>query len=693
MEAQRTMIEQRERKRSDRARVRAGSLIMLAVLMLLSMWPARAVRADEPRIPPEALEAFKALKALESQIQSDGSPQGPVEKSSPKTTDETSTTSDPVSPSPVRSVSKPYVKVGVDDRITLHVAGLPLSDALRMLSEPTKRNIILGPGADGTVSATLYDATFDEALRAMLVSNGLGYVTEGNFIYVHPVSEIQQMKSSSREIVTRVFRLSYAQATAVQALLDPLKSESGSVSTTPEAKIGLGGEAGPTDTEGNTLSSSDMIVITDYADVVERMAKIIREVDVRPQQVLIESTILRATLNENNAMGIDFTVVGGIDFAALNSTSAAAQNIATGQTPQNVFNDTTLTARTNFNSAVPNGGFTFGIIKDQIGLFVRALEAVTDTDVIANPKVLALNKQFGRVIVGRRDGYITTTVTETTATETVEFLETGTILTFRPYIGDDGFVRMEIHPKDSTGGLTAANLPFEQTTEVTTNIMVRDGHTILIGGLFREVTTAGREQMPGLGDLPGVGALFRVTTDATVREEVIILLTVHVVKDPYDFDKGEDLYQDIERVRLGARAGVQPLGRERIAEQYFTKALERLDKEDLDGAAWYARLALNHFPRHVHAAKLLERIRGKRAWESEASSIRSAVRDLIMEEREEPVQPQFDRPGPPFDVPAWLDPAKPDRPGSTSGGESGKSSVPVRPNPTGSVNTMKEVSR
>src|SRR5690606_22979737 len=96
----------------------------------------------------------------------------------------------------------------------------------------------------------------------------------------------------------------------------------------------------------------------------------------------------------------------------------------------------------------------------------------------------------------------TTTVTQTSSIQNVEFLETGTQLRFRPYIGDDGYVRIEVHPEDSTGGLTAANLPFEQTTEVTTNIIVRDGHTILIGGLFREVTSASRSQVPLVGNVP-----------------------------------------------------------------------------------------------------------------------------------------------------------------------------------------------
>ncbi len=188
---------------------------------------------------------------------------------------------------------------------------------------------------------------------------------------------------------------------------------------------------------------------------------------------------------------------------------------ATRDIPQAELNNTNMTFRTDFNDLVPSGGFTFGIVKDQVAAFIRALESVTDTTVIANPNVLALNRQIGEVIVGRRDGYVTTTFTDTIASQSVEFLETGTQLTFRPYICGHDLIRMDIHPEDSSGGLNDANLPFKATTEVTTSIMVRDGHTILIGGLFREVSTAARSQVPLAGNIPLAGALFRNTNDFT----------------------------------------------------------------------------------------------------------------------------------------------------------------------------------
>jgi type IV pilus assembly protein PilQ len=536
------------------------------------------------------------------------------------------------------------------DRVTLHLSGLPLADALRMLSEPTKRNIILAAGVQGVVTASMYNVTFESALEGMLVSNGLGYRTDGNFVYVYPVEELLKLESAKRKLVSRVIRLTYMNAASAKGLIEPMLSPAGKVAVTPPAKTGLGGEKGMSDTEGDSLASSDSLLVTDYEEKLKEIESVLASLDITPTQVLIEATILRATLNEDNALGIDFTTVGGVDFADVSSVSPAAQSVTTGNIPSNQLNNTNFTVRTDLNSSLPAGGFTFGILKDQVGIFVRALEQITDTEILANPKVLALNKQVGQVIVGRRDGYLTTTITETTAIQTVEFLETGTVLTFRPYVGDDGMVRMEIHPKDSTGGLTSANLPFEQTTEVTTNILVKDGHTILIGGLFREVSTATRGQVPLLGNIPILGAAFRRTRDATVREEVIVLLTVHVLKQDQDHKASKELGEDIERFRVGMRDGLQWFGRERLSEAHYRWAMEHLAEGDTDKALWDAELSLTNYPRHVEAMKLREKLLGKRAWESEATSIRQYILDRIAEENGI-IKAPYGRPGPPFEMP------------------------------------------
>jgi len=559
-------------------------------------------------------------------------------------------------PAESRENPPPTVTIGPGSRVTLHLVNVPLADALRMLSEPTKRNIVLAAGAGGSVSCSLYNVSFEQALDAMLISNGLGHRSEGDFIYVHPAEDIQKIARARRTLSARIFRLTYLNAASAKDLITPLLTpDVGKVSLTPPAGKGLGtggstATSGVPDTQGDASAGVDAILVTDYSDRLEQIARVLADLDVRPKQVLVEATILRATLNEDNALGIDFTTVGGIDFTALSSVSPAAQNITTGITPVDALQDTSFTVRTNLNQAVPNGGFTFGIIKDQVSFFIRALESITDTDILANPKILALNKQIGQVVVGRRDGYLTTTITETTAIQQVEFLETGTVLSFRPFVGDDGTVRMEIHPKDSTGGLTSANLPFEQTTEVTTNVLVQDGHTILIGGLFREVSTATRGQVPGLGNIPIAGALFRTTRDSTVREEVIILLTVHIVKGDADDKATKELYEDTERFRVGMRKGVQWFGRERLAEAHYKSAVDHLSRGDTEKALWDAEMATHNFPRHVPATKLIESIRNKRQWECEASSVRSFIHDRIAEESGVENKP-FDRPMPPYVVP------------------------------------------
>jgi general secretion pathway protein D len=109
-----------------------------------------------------------------------------------------------------------------------------------------------------------------------------------------------------------------------------------------------------------------------------------------------------------------------------------------------------------------------GVVTNNVSVFVNALEGVTDTAIVANPKVLVLNKQKGHVHVGARLGYRTAVSTETLTADDVKFLEIGTKLSFRPYVGDDGYIRMEINPKDSSGQITADKLPNEFVTEVTT---------------------------------------------------------------------------------------------------------------------------------------------------------------------------------------------------------------------------------
>lgn len=562
---------------------------------------------------------------------------------------------------------QPAVRVTDHDQVELHVVDVPLTAVLRMLSTQTRQNIIASASVQGTVTADLFDVTFREALDSILSPNGCGYIQRGNFIYVYTLDELAAMRApgGGEKMVVRVFHLNYVSTEDVKPMIEVLKSKEGTIATMPDAEKsdsgggggGGGGESGGSggnsaglSSKSNKLTRPDAIVVYDYAGHIAQMEKVIRELDVRPKQVLVEATILRASLGEQNALGIDFNVLGGVNFEELGSTSSGVTSVDTGDLPTAQFRNTSMTFRNDLNQLMPRGGFTFGIIKDHIGVFLRALEQVTDATILANPKVLTLNKQEGYVIVGRRDGYITTTITETAATQTVEFLETGTQLYFRPFVSSDGFIRMEIHPEDSSGGLNEQNLPFKRTTEVTTNIMVRDGHTILIGGLFREANTTNRSQIPLVGNIPVAGALFQQNADDAEREEVIILLTVHVVNDDAYAKASEDVGQDIDRLALGMRKGLQPYGRNRLAQAHYRWAMEHLQEGQPDRALWDTRMALHLSPTLLPALRLKEQLLAERETEGGEAIVRDFIRRSLLKQRRstDPIEPPASMPAAPM---------------------------------------------
>lgn len=545
----------------------------------------------------------------------------------------------------------PPTEIAVTDRggVRMHVADMPLSSVLHLLSLQAHRNIIASPGVKGVVTANLYDATFDEALRAILTSNGAGYRIEGDFIYVYTDEELEEIELAHQPTpITRVYRLNYISPTDAETYLAAVVGEDGTISAPPAALSGLRSSA--EDGGGQDSAAADFVIVSARADIHAKIRAVLKQIDVRPEQVLIEATILRAELTDNNALGIDFTLLGGVDLQMLSAGSTGVADLTLGQLPEQRLDRTSIVGTTGFRDSVPSGGLSFGIIKNNVAVFVRALESVTDTTVLANPKVLALNKQKGQVIVGERQGFLTTTVTQTQAIQTVEFLETGTQLIFRPFIGGDGFIRVELHPEVSSGSVVLG-LPKEDTTEVTTNVIVRDGQTILIGGLFREVTTDTRAQVPGLGSIPGLGALFRSNNDSTNREEVIILLTVQIVKDYRAYgEASRQQLQDIERMRVGIRQGLMGLGRDRVAQTHYAGALEAMEQQDQDKALWHLNMTLHNNPRLVPAIRLKERILSKRAWDEDGTGGRGFLHRLIAREKGYAL-PRFGRPRPPSVAP------------------------------------------
>jgi type IV pilus assembly protein PilQ len=476
-----------------------------------------------------------------------------------------------------------------------------IRDGLRLLAVLCKKNIVPSSRVDGPLTISrLYNVTFEEALKSIL-GYGFRYEQEGDFIKVYTAEEFKQIKEDPDRMTYKVVTLYYLTAKEAEKLIKPVMSGKGTVATSTAAMNTISGSTGSMTSGGLTangggddMANNDMIVIYDYPENIEKAEGIIRDVDIRPRQVLVEATILSVRLTEDTQFGIDWNLLSGV------AVDMAAPFLGGQGTPVQT---------AGFAAPPGSNGLTAAVSADNVQAIVTALEEITDTTLLANPKILAVNKQEGSVLIGKKLGYLdTTTQTQTSTTQSVKFLETGTRLVFRPYIGDDGYIRMDIYPKDSDGVVNVSTgIPDETTTELRTNVVVKDGATIVIGGLFRDTVTTGRRQVPVLGDIPFAGVLFRGTTDTVKREEVIIMLTPHIIKEAAETNPEQRL-RDLRLKREGMKDGLQIIDRAKLAEDAYDNAARCYLEGDIEKALFNLKIALHERPTYLEALRLRDRI-------------------------------------------------------------------------------------
>lgn len=518
------------------------------------------------------------------------------------------------------------VEVGSFGQIDLHVKDLDLTKVLQLLSIQSQRNIIASRNVAGTVSADLYGVDFYEALDAILHTNGFGYREKGQFIYVYTTEEIAQLEDENRELVYEIIRLNYINSADASAFASPLLSSAGSIALSGEVEEGFE----PTISEGGANSSAhqDTLIIRDYTENVEEILDVIEKLDTRPRQVLVEATILQARLTEANAFGVDFAVFADLNVTDFTTPLGAVDELITGGVGDSGSAITTSPG----NVAQGNSSVKFGVVGSDAAVFVRALDSVTDTTVLAKPQVLVLNRQKVNLLVGERLGYLSTTATETSNTQTVEFLDVGTQLTLRPFISDDDFVRMELRPSVSDGSTSLIGgfvIPDTTTQELVSNVIVRSGQTIVLGGLFKEDTTVGRTNVPGLGNLPVVGGAFKGQDDTVTRSEVIFMIKPTIQKDEDLTQMANSANADIELTRLGARKGLLPWSRTKLTSKYVTDAMQSMKDGNNEKALWSLDKALYLDPMMADALQLKEQITGEKSYFYDRSILKKAVDSVI----------------------------------------------------------------
>jgi type IV pilus assembly protein PilQ len=520
--------------------------------------------------------------------------------------------------------------------VDLHVNDEDLANVLELLSIQSQKNIVASKNVTARVTANLYGVTFFEALDAILHINGFGYIQRGNFIYIYTVEELKEIEKQSRQRVTAVVKLNYLTAIDAAEFVKPVLSEGGQIKTNGKTSTFQIPDTGPTGAD--EFASEAMLVIYDYEENVEEIKKLVTSLDTRPAQVLVEATILQTALTEANAFGVDFSLIGDLnfnDFVLPGGPLGVVDGLIAGESTGYSNGSATSSAKrvaprdgngraltsTPGNTSGP-GTFKVGFVGgNDVAVFLRLLDEVTDTTILSNPKILALNRQPARVLVGRKVGYLNTTSTDTSTTQTVQFLDTGTQLYFRPFVTNEGLIRLELKPqvseavirdtRDATGA--AVTIPDEITNELVTNVLVRDGQTVVLGGLFRESTTSTRRQVPILGDIPLIGNAFRGNEDDNQRSEIIFMITPNIVNDNILLDQGKRAGETVQRARVGAREGMLPFSRDRMTGELLVEAQRLADEGNTEKANWKVRQALAMNPHQPEAIALRERLTGKKS--------------------------------------------------------------------------------
>lgn len=472
-----------------------------------------------------------------------------------------------------------------DDHFALDIQDADIRDVLEMISRQGQINILPSNSVKGRVTASLHDVDLDSALAAILKSTG--YVTRrhGKFIYVGTAKDFDSLEQSLDKIGTRIYRTNYVRASDLQALITPLLTQGvGAISVTAPAEQGIGTDS--TKAGGNNFAGGDAVLVKDYEAVLAQIDEVVGEIDKRPLQVAIEAMILSVALNDNDQFGVEFQFFRNNPHIAFGS----------GNPPASIS-----------DVSFANGGLTFGFLDSTLGAFLTAVETVGDTHVIATPRVVCLDKQRAEILIGSQLGYISSTVTETSTAQNVNFLEVGTQLRIRPFISSDGLVRMEVHPELSTGQVTTQGgftLPDKDLTQVTTNVMVRDGATVVIGGLIREDLTTNTTQIPVLGNLPGVGWLFRQKQETTQRNEILVLITPHIVYDCEAAAEGEHGATEFHRRESVYADQMSPLGKRHIGRTYYRLAQEAFAAGDQPRALRFIDLSIHFDPLNRAAISL-----------------------------------------------------------------------------------------
>ncbi|MBI5643918.1 MAG: type IV pilus secretin PilQ [Deltaproteobacteria bacterium] len=420
-------------------------------------------------------------------------------------------------------ISQPVLAENADDVLlnetrlfSIEVRDAEISDVIRALAQQSGLNIIIGEGVSGKMSVSFKDIPFKDALQMIIKANGLSYTIQNNVFWVGKKVDF------SDSMVMETVRLNYADpATAVPQLKGILSAEGVAYAD----------------------SRTNSIILRDLPRHIERAKQLLTSVDARTPQVLIEARIVEASSNFSRQLGVQWggAYTSGSDSVTgsqLLSTSSGGRNFAV-----------------NLPAASPTSGV--GIILGSLSsklfldLELTAAESNGELKIVSKPKITTLNNKAAKIHSGttfRVKSSQTTTTGSTTATTTtssstgLEEISTGIDLTVTPQISKDGYVLLNISTNKSEADFsqTVDGIPGVTEKSASTYVLVKNGDTVVIGGLYRSLTSTQGDSVPFLSEIPVIGTLFKSNSKESQNEELLVFISPKIV-----------IYEDNTEVSIG----------------------------------------------------------------------------------------------------------------------------------------------
>ena len=448
-------------------------------------------------------------------------------------------------------------KVYSGEALSMEFQDVEIRSVLDILAQFTDMNIVASDSVAGNITLRLINVPWDQALDIILKSKNLGKRENGNVILIAPSTELaeqeakelqaQQAVESYAPLRTEYIRLSYAKAADVLTLISQGNGSSGGNSN-------LGGTTSNVQ-DSNTLLSNrgtvtvdertNTLIIKDVGESIENIRNLISKIDIPVRQVMIEARIVSASDSFSKEIGVRWGIlsngaannrsllVGGSDQTLWDLKDFDVQTTTVnGQTVSYPKYDISRPDNLNVDLGVSNpaGSIAFGLLglsDVMLDLELSALQADNRGEVISTPKILTADKQTAKVSSGTQIPYQEASASGATTTR---FKEAALSLEATPNITADGKIGLQLVITNGTPTIINNQVAIAEDS-ITTNVIVEDGQTIVLGGVFKNRTSNGVDKVPFLGDLPYIGRAFRRDVRNNSKEELLIFITPKLIND------------------------------------------------------------------------------------------------------------------------------------------------------------------